>query len=51
MYAVNITSGKFVGLPMVKQHRLVNEVLGDRIKTWHGMQLRTKIPAKDDMKS
>jgi BolA-like protein 3 len=44
MYAVQVTSEKFRGLPVVKQHRLVNEVLGERIKSWHGLQLRTKIP-------
>lgn len=44
MYAVSITSEKFRGVPMVKQHRLVNEALGERIKQWHGLQLRTKIP-------
>jgi stress-induced morphogen len=44
MYAISITSEKFRGLSRIKQHRLVNEVLGEQIKSWHGMQLRTKIP-------
>jgi stress-induced morphogen len=44
MYAVNVTSDKFSGLPMIKQHRLVNEILGEQIKTWHGIQLKTKAP-------
>jgi stress-induced morphogen len=42
MYAIEIASAKFKGLPMMRQHRLVNEVLADEIKTWHGVQLRTK---------
>lgn len=41
MYALNIVSPKFKGLPVMKQHRLVNEILGDEIKKWHGVQLRT----------
>ncbi|KAF2674691.1 bola-like protein [Microthyrium microscopicum] len=44
MYAVAVTSEKFRGLPMIKQHRLVNEILKEKIKDWHGMQLRTKVP-------
>jgi len=42
MYAVAITAAKFKGLTVIKQHRLVNEVLGEEIKKWHGIQLRTK---------
>jgi stress-induced morphogen len=42
MYAIEIASQKFKGLPMMRQHRLVNEVLADEIKAWHGVQLRTK---------
>jgi stress-induced morphogen len=44
MYAISITSEKFKGLTMIKQHRLVNELLGEKIKEWHGLQLRTKVP-------
>jgi len=44
MYAVAITAAKFKGLPVIKQHRLVNEILGEDIKSWHGIQLRTKAP-------
>jgi len=42
MYAVAITSERFKGLSVIKQHRLVNEILGEDIKSWHGIQLRTK---------
>jgi stress-induced morphogen len=44
MYAIDVTSEKFKGLSMIKQHRMVNDILGEEIKKWHGMQLRTKIP-------
>ncbi|KAL6450465.1 BOL3 BolA-like protein 3 [Candida maltosa Xu316] len=42
MFAILVESSKFKGLPMIKQHRLVNEILKDEIKQWHGLQLRTK---------
>lgn len=42
MFAINVESEKFKGIPMIKQHRLVNEVLKDEISKWHGVQLQTK---------
>lgn len=42
MFAITVESSKFKGISMVKQHRLVNEVLKDEIAKWHGIQLRTK---------
>lgn len=44
MYALDIVSKAFKGLPVIKQHRLVNKVLGEEIKKWHGVQLKTKAP-------
>jgi stress-induced morphogen len=44
MYALDIVSAKFKGLSVIKQHRLVNVVLKDEIKGWHGVQLKTKAP-------
>lgn len=44
MYAIDITSAKFKGANMLKQQRMVNAVLGDMVKQWHGIQLRTKAP-------
>ncbi|KAF6807560.1 BolA-like protein [Colletotrichum musicola] len=44
MYAIDITSAKFKGANMLKQQRMVNAVLGDMLKQWHGVQLRTKAP-------
>lgn len=42
MYAIEIESTKFEGLTMIKQHKLVNQVLKEEIAQWHGVQLRTK---------
>ncbi|KAA8898795.1 hypothetical protein TRICI_006479 [Trichomonascus ciferrii] len=42
MFAITVVSDKFKGIPMIKQHRLVNEVLKEDIKNWHGVQLRTQ---------
>jgi BolA-like protein 3 len=42
MYALSIESPRFKGLSVVKQHKLVNSVLAEEIKSWHGVQLRTK---------
>ncbi|PSN74816.1 bola-like protein [Corynespora cassiicola Philippines] len=42
MYALEIESPKFKGLSVIKQHKLVNQILADEIKSWHGVQLRTR---------
>lgn len=44
MYGIDIVSEKFRGLNMLKQQRLVNAALGDLVKEWHGLQLKTKTP-------
>ncbi|KAF2763613.1 bola-like protein [Teratosphaeria nubilosa] len=44
MYALDIVSERFRGLSVIQQHRLVNRVLGEDIKGWHGLQLKTKAP-------
>ncbi|KAE8454375.1 hypothetical protein EG329_005300 [Mollisiaceae sp. DMI_Dod_QoI] len=44
MYAIEVKSERFRGLGMLKQQRLVNEVLGERVKQWHGVQMKTGIP-------
>lgn len=44
MYALEIVSEKFRGLPVIKQHKLVNQILAEEIKSWHGVQLRTRAP-------
>ncbi|KAF2650107.1 bola-like protein [Lophiostoma macrostomum CBS 122681] len=42
MYALEIESSKFKGLSVIKQHKLVNKILEEEIKGWHGVQLRTR---------
>ncbi|KAI0444988.1 bola-like protein [Xylaria telfairii] len=44
MYGIEITSDKFRGVNMLKQQRMVNDLLRDEMKGWHGVQLRTRIP-------
>jgi BolA-like protein 3 len=44
MYALEIESFKFKGLSIIKQHKLVNQVLENEIKKWHGIQLKTRAP-------
>ncbi|KAJ1334998.1 BolA-like protein 3 [Microdochium nivale] len=45
MYGIEIASEKFRGANMLKQQRMVNAALGEQIKGWHGVQLRTKVPS------
>lgn len=44
MYAIEIASHQFKGQTMLKQQRMVNAALGDLVKAWHGVQIRTKVP-------
>jgi BolA-like protein 3 len=39
MYAIEISSKAFKGLSVVKQHRLVNDLLQDDIKKMHGIRV------------
>ncbi|KAF7556860.1 hypothetical protein G7Z17_g1139 [Cylindrodendrum hubeiense] len=47
MYAIDITSPAFRGQTILKQQRMVNAALGDLVKSWHGVQIRTKVPTED----
>ncbi|EPQ59521.1 bola-like protein, partial [Gloeophyllum trabeum ATCC 11539] len=38
-YAITIASDAFKGLPMVKQHRMVNDVLKKEFEGIHGLQV------------
>ncbi|OAD66334.1 hypothetical protein PHYBLDRAFT_103830, partial [Phycomyces blakesleeanus NRRL 1555(-)] len=40
MYAIDIASKAFEGTSMVKQHRMVNEILKQEIKGMHGLQVK-----------
>lgn len=44
MYAIEIAAEAFRGKTMLKQQRMVNAALGDVVKTWHGVQIRTSVP-------
>lgn len=41
-FAISVESDKFKGLSKIKQHQLVNKVLEEEVKTWHGMQVRMR---------
>ncbi|KAK1763489.1 bola protein [Phialemonium atrogriseum] len=44
MYGIEISSERFRGANMLKQQRMVNSVLADLMKGWHGVQLKTRVP-------
>lgn len=44
MYFIDVTSVRFKGLNMLKQQRMVNAALGELVKEWHGVQLKTRVP-------
>lgn len=44
MYAIDVTAERFRGQTVLKQQRMVNAALGDVIKGWHGVQIRTRVP-------
>lgn len=46
MYAIEITSHAFRGQSLLKQQRMVNDALGDVVKSWHGLQIRTSVPSE-----
>ena len=39
-----IVSDKFNGLPLIKRHRLVNELIADEMKVIHAFTMRTLTP-------
>jgi stress-induced morphogen len=43
-YAITIASKAFNGIPVVKQHRLINETLKKEIKGIHGFQVLGPLP-------
>ncbi|KYK56345.1 hypothetical protein DCS_03345 [Drechmeria coniospora] len=44
MYAIQVASPRFRGQSLLKQQRMVNAALGDLVKSWHGVQIRTIVP-------
>lgn len=47
MYAIQIASPLFRGQTLLKQQRMVNAALGDVVKSWHGVQIRTVVSPED----
>ena len=54
---VNLQADAYFGWPnakipqpqtMMKQQRMVNAALGDRVKEWHGVQIRTVVPEEEE---
>jgi len=42
-YAISVEHSSFKGLSMIKQHRVVNDLLKDEIKGMHGLQVRAPV--------
>ncbi len=42
-YHVKVASKRFQGLPVLKQHRLVQDVLKDEIRKWHALKIDTSV--------
>ncbi|KAF7634104.1 hypothetical protein Mgra_00006524 [Meloidogyne graminicola] len=42
MFKVSVESTQFEGIPKVKQHKMINEVLKKEIKEMHGIVIETK---------
>ncbi|CCA71802.1 hypothetical protein PIIN_05737 [Serendipita indica DSM 11827] len=42
-YHLQVSSKAFKGLTMIKQHRLVQSLLKEEIKNFHGIQLQTSV--------
>ena len=47
MYEINVASVEFKGLSVVKQHRLINEILKEQIKDMHGLRIQTSVPSEN----
>lgn len=48
MYAIDVSTPKFRGLSLLQQQRLVTKTLGEKVKEWHGVQIRTSVPAEGE---
>lgn len=48
MYEVLVESTEFKGLSIIKQHRLINEILKEQIKEMHGVRIHTIVPKQEE---
>ncbi|TYZ57804.1 hypothetical protein PybrP1_001784 [[Pythium] brassicae (nom. inval.)] len=46
MFDIEVASEQFEGQSRVKQHRMVNEILKEEIKSMHGLTIRTMTPTQ-----
>ena len=44
-YKITVVSSRFAGVPLVKQHRMVNDVLKAVLPQLHGITLHTSAPS------
>lgn len=44
MFNVTVETEEFKGLSIMKQHRMVYDLLGEQLKAIHGLHLQTKAP-------
>lgn len=42
MYKIEVSSKIFSGKSLVQQHKMVNDLLSEEMKTMHGLTLKTK---------
>jgi len=45
-FYILVESKAFRGIPRIKQHRLVQDLLKDDIAKWHAVSIETKTPSK-----
>ncbi len=43
-FKITVVSDQFDGLPLIKQHRLVNQALAEELRTIHALALHTYTP-------
>lgn len=44
MFNVSVETEEFKGLSVMKQHRMVYDLLQEQLKAIHGVHLQTKVP-------
>ena len=45
-YAVTVVSARFVGVPLLQRHRLVNEAVAEELKAIHAFSIKAWTPAQ-----
>jgi stress-induced morphogen len=47
MFKVEVEASDFIGLNMVKQHKLVTGILSEHIANMHGITIKTRRPSAE----